>query len=357
MNKILIILLLSLSACNTNEVVKESISFIQSMVQHDLTKELGGKLGDKFKVLGDLAKGISPLLGPAGDIINFVLFFTNDGDNTPEYFKNVTEDLNKINAKLDALSEQISSLDKKITTSTKEIITEVRFQNFFQLIEDIAAAKHEFELIISSYSTNASAVVYHLDSFIKDYKKKNLEYKLVNYLDSGSDFSSSLVDKVISLYRQYQADSANAIGSSLAKAVNDIYTTVLVSVIRGSTILDAATNTKIALTNTFHDGDRQFLINRKNEVFEKFYESLEKAFAKIKDHDLELLINLNENGDNNTVRFINVLQIFWEEEPLLTGEVDTCSDTCEFFTNRNYNGNGCNGAVRDCKEVTRWEEM
>lgn len=356
MNKLLIFLVLSLSACNANEVVKESISFIQTIVQHDMVQELGDKLGGKFKVLSDVAKEIGPILGPAGDLINFVLFFANEEDNTPEYFKNITQELNKINTKLDALSEQMTSLDKKITTSTKEIITEVRFQNFFELIEDVAAAKHEFELIIKSYSTNASAVVHHLNTFIEDYKKKNLEYRLVNYLDSGSDFSSSLVDKVISLYRQYQADHANAIGSSLAKTINDIYTTVLVTVIRGNTILEVATNTKIALTSTFYKEDKEFLINRKNEVFEKFYLSLEKTFAKVKDQDLELLINFNENGNNNTVRFMNVLQIFWEEEPLLTGETNTCSDTCEFFTNREYNGYGCNGAVRDCKTITKFDE-
>lgn len=327
------------------------------MVKHDLSKDLGSELSDNFKVLGEFAKKIGPLLGPAGDIINFVLFFTNQGDSTSQYFKNVTQELNKISSKLDAMSEQMSSLDRKVTTSTKEIITEVRFQNFFELIEDIAAAKNEFELIIKSYSSNASAVVQHITTFIDDYKKKNLEFKLVNYLDSGSEFSTSLIDKVISLYRQYQTSYTNEIGSSVAKTVNDIYTTVLLMIIKGHTILEVATNTKVALTNTFYVGDRQFLINRQNEVYEKFYKSLENTFAKIKDQDLEELINLNVNGNNNTVRFVNVMQRFWEEEPRLTGEYDTCSDTCEFFTNREYNGNGCNGAVRDCREVINIESV
>jgi hypothetical protein len=337
------------SSISTSGSLKESISLLQDVCTSDISQKYIKKFGDKFKSLGKIAEKAGPFLGPAGNILSFILFFTEQAENTEDFYANITKEFNVLKEKLNAISEQISSLDDKITTSSKEIISEVRFQNFFELIEDIAAEEQKFELIINSYSSNASAIISHLSTFIDDYMKKNLEFKLVNFLESGKGFSTSLIDKVISLYREYQTNKINTPSSSLAKTVNDIYTTVLTTITRGFTIIDMAVNTKIALTGIYHPEDKEFLKNNKNSIYGLFSDSIQKSFAKLNDRDYEMLINLKENGSKNPVQLINVLQTFIEYENLLHGGLDTCSDDCSHFNNREYNGNGCNGVVRYCK--------
>lgn len=327
-------------------VGRETIKFMKDIVKHDLVKEYGKDLANQLKTLGDFAKKIGPWLGPAGDILTFALFFAGGDDNNAKYFNQIKEEMNRMKEKLDVISDQITMLDNHVTTSTKEILVEAKFETFFNLLNNMEKEKANFKDIIENYSTNGTAVAYYLEDFIRNYKRENFEFLLVNFLDNGSDFSKTLIEKIIELYRLYETAHGNEISSTLSKTINDVYSVVLMAITKGFSTLDVATNMKIALTNISYPEDLDSLNSRKEHIYEMFYASFERTLKKLHDADNELLIDLKVNGDQNQVRLINVLQTFWANEDDLSG---TCSRTCESYKNYEYNGGGCNGAVRDCQ--------
>lgn len=113
--KILILLILSLSAssivCQISDLIKskESVALFKEIVTSDVAKEWGQKLGTQFTKIASASKMLAKFAGPYGEVINFVLATPEEAQNqTEEYLKNITSQLNKIDAKLDAISDQVS---------------------------------------------------------------------------------------------------------------------------------------------------------------------------------------------------------------------------------------------------------
>jgi hypothetical protein len=212
----------------------------------------------------------------------------------------------------------------------------------------LAASKQHFESIISSFTTNSTTFLYQLDKYIEDYRIQGSDTKLVNILDSGAGISNSIVDDLISLSRSYHKDNIGSSGSSTMKTVYDIYITAFMTILKANIILESAVNLKTSVTGQYYEEDRRYNHFRKNEIFEKFFTSLKKAFSKLNDNDLDGFIDFGVNGNNIKVRMINVLQYFWENEDKLS-IIDTCTDDCSTFKERKYTGGGCYGGVRDCK--------
>ncbi|KAL7029428.1 hypothetical protein ACKWTF_006243 [Chironomus riparius] len=351
--KIFLFLILSLSAVHSElsdiTASKESIALLKNLASSDVSKEWGKKLGDRFTKLASISKKFGKYAGPVGDLLEFALTIAEENnDETEEYLKNITKQLDKIDSKLDAISEQITFLDSKLTQSTKKIISEVKFRDFVKYLEDLAASKQHFESIISSFTSNSTSFLYQLNKYIEDYRQQGSDTKLVNILDSGAGISNSIVADLISLSRSYHKDNFGSSGSSTMKTVYDIYITAFMTILKANIILESAVNLKTAITGQYYEEDRRYNHYRKNEIFEKFFTSLEKAFSKLDDNDMDGFIDFSINGNQNSVRMINVIQYFWENEDKLS-IIDTCTDDCEHFKNRKYSGGGCNGGVRDCK--------
>ena len=87
---------------------EETLIILTKVASSDLAKEWGSKLGKSFITIAGYSKKFAKYAGPAGDIINFALEVSGEQqDETVEYLKNITEKLEKIDAKLDSISEQV----------------------------------------------------------------------------------------------------------------------------------------------------------------------------------------------------------------------------------------------------------
>lgn len=90
---------------------RESISLLKNLATRDVAKEWRQKLGDSFSKIGSISKKFGKYAGPVADIIEFALTIAGENqDETEEYLKNITKQLDKIDAKLDAISEQVRIL-------------------------------------------------------------------------------------------------------------------------------------------------------------------------------------------------------------------------------------------------------
>lgn len=113
--KIFIILVLSVSTANSEvsdiTASKESIALLKNLATSEVAQEWGKKLGDRFTKIASISKKFGKYAGPVGDLLEFALTIVGENqDETEEYLKNITKQLEKIDSKLDAISEQVGIL-------------------------------------------------------------------------------------------------------------------------------------------------------------------------------------------------------------------------------------------------------
>lgn len=108
---------------------------------------------------------------------------------------------------------------------------------------------NEFEVLISSYGSHKVAFLRELDKFIDNYKAKNIEYKMVNYLDStipGSEpFIKIFIDKVLLM----RNDNCCDINSSPVKFIYDFYVLIAMKVYEANNLLALCYAMKEKLTS------------------------------------------------------------------------------------------------------------
>lgn len=96
-------------------------------------------------------------------------------------------------------SVQLADISEQITDQTLKLKVEIKFQNFFTLMSRIRRYFSQLELITVSYSTNSSGLVHYIDQLVTDYRRENLEYEIVNYIDFEFVGSDSLINSFIEL--------------------------------------------------------------------------------------------------------------------------------------------------------------
>jgi hypothetical protein len=92
-------------------------------------------------------------------------------------------------------------------------------------------------VIIMAYDTNTTGLIYYLDELISEYRKANLEYELVHYIDFEFIGSESLIDTFIQLALSLESNRMSAISSSTNKMINDFYMLILNAVNDGYAFL------------------------------------------------------------------------------------------------------------------------
>lgn len=131
----------------------------------------------------------------------------------------------------------MADLSEQITDQTLKLKVEIKFQNFFTLMSRIRHYYSQFELITVSYSTNSSGLVHYIDQLVTDYRRENLEYEIVNYIDFEFVGSNSLINSFIELITAIQPTNRSPIASTTSKMVNDFYTSIINAVTDGSAFL------------------------------------------------------------------------------------------------------------------------
>jgi hypothetical protein len=92
-------------------------------------------------------------------------------------------------------------------------------------------------VIIMAYDTNTTGLIYYLNELISEYRKANLEYELVHYIDFEFIGSESLIDTFIQLAVSLESNQKSSISSSTNKMINDFYMLILNAVSDGYAFL------------------------------------------------------------------------------------------------------------------------
>jgi hypothetical protein len=79
------------------------------------------------------------------------------------------------------------------------------------------------DVLIGAYDTNTTGLVHYLDELISEFRKENLEYELVHYIDFEFVGSESLIDSFIELAVSLESNRMSAISSSTNKMISDFY--------------------------------------------------------------------------------------------------------------------------------------
>lgn len=174
---------------------------------------------------------------------------------------------------------QLSLLDAKLTESVSKIVSEIKYQPLFKFFGEIESSMNEFEVLVESYGGHRVTFLRELEKFIDNYKAKNIEFKMVNYLDSalpGSDpFIKIFIDKVIMMRDDNHCD----INSSPIKFIHDFYVLVAMKIYEAFNLMSLCYAMKDELSHRKELENEIYLENRKEAVAKKLRISMRNALA------------------------------------------------------------------------------
>lgn len=126
-------------------------------------------------------------------------------------------------------------------------MSEIKYQPLFKFFGEIESSIDEFEVIFSSYGRNKPTFLRELDKFIDNHKTKNIEYKIVNYLDSTLPGSEPFIEVLMEKARTIRHDNSD-INSSAVKFIHDFYVLVAMKIYEASNLLAFSNLLKEKLT-------------------------------------------------------------------------------------------------------------
>lgn len=136
-----------------------------------------------------------------------------------------------------------------LTTSLSKIVSEIKYQPLFKFFGEIESSVNEFEVIFASYGGHKPAFLRELDKFIDNYKSKNIEYKIVNYLDSALPGSEPFIQVFTDKVKEMRNDTGCNINSSPVKFIHDFYILVAMKIYEASNLLSLCYSLKEGLTS------------------------------------------------------------------------------------------------------------
>lgn len=144
---------------------------------------------------------------------------------------------------------QLTMLDANLTSSLSKIVSEIKYQPLFKFFGEIESSINEFQVIFASYGSHSPSFLRELDKFIDNYKSKNIEYKMVNYLDSALPGSEPFIKVFTEKVKMMRNDNCCDINSSPVKFIHDFYILVAMKIYEASTLLALCYSLKEGLTN------------------------------------------------------------------------------------------------------------
>lgn len=140
-------------------------------------------------------------------------------------------------------------LDANLTASLSKIVSEIKYQPLFKFFGEIESSVNEFQVIIVSYSSHKASLLKELEKFIDNYKSKNIEYKIVNYLDSALPGSESFIRVFTEKVMLMRKDNCCDINSSPVKFIHDFYVLVAMKIYEANNLLALCYSLKEGLTD------------------------------------------------------------------------------------------------------------
>lgn len=183
------------------------------------------------------------------DINGNILDISNMIQGMDEKINNIADLVMTIDGKMDTFFDQLSDISWQISSQTLKLTLEIKFQNFFTLMSRLKRYHNELEAIVIAYSTNETAMAYHIDQMITEYRKEYLEYEIVSYLDFELIGTKSLIDSFIDLVTITETNFFSPIISTPNKIVYDFYMYIFMVVNEGYGFLELCYKMKQNLTD------------------------------------------------------------------------------------------------------------
>lgn len=156
-------------------------------------------------------------------------------------------------------------------------MSEIKFQPLFKFFGEIESSINEFEVLVESYDGHKDAFLVELEKFLDNYRAKNIEFKLVNYLDTslpGSDpFIKVFVDKALKMRDDNHCD----VNSSPVKFVHDFYLLIASKLYEAFNLMSLCYTIVNEMSPGKLEENESFLQKRKEAVMKKLRLSMENA--------------------------------------------------------------------------------
>lgn len=247
--------------------------------------------------------------------------------------KDVTEQMLKklkhFDVKLDGLDDHIVEMESSHKLTAK-------LNNLFPYLAQVKTAEDSLVDIVENYNDNKTLLVEKLDHFVAKLQDDKLELQMVNFIDEATipkDFKNYI--------RAQNHINICTPHSTVSEELYEFYFSMLMKILRIFSVQETALEIKGHVKNKTMEDDYKHLHQSKMNALNKWMTSLEKSFKDIKEEDLMSCVEVKE--DKKTVKFKNVLQVFFE------GEINQpCKPNAKPELRNRYNLNGCHGRIRNC---------
>jgi len=259
-----------------------------------------------------------------------------------------------VNQKLDDIASKIDDLSKQIETSTTTILYEVNIVKIKEIGALIDAAPSKLSTIISESASDRSALSSKLTEFVRSYSSPaNMEYLMVQYLNSGGRFSASPMNRFADVVKNYGQENFCSLKSSPNAMIFEFHLYVMNSVLKLTSLLAAAQRMNEQISG--RSKTKSPMAAREQQAVSLLYQSMRDSASLVSDsQSLSSYINLDAHGGYNPLRFEIVFQRRSENRHWVLPRGSNllsyvnCADHTK--TVSQSSGNTCRGYLRDCKD-------
>lgn len=302
--------------------------------------------------------------GPIGTAVGMTMIVLRELSSAVQEDKTAVQQIN-----YEGLGERMDALK----SSVDHLMNEVKFQTLIEYQSELNAEFDHFRQIILAFGSDKRKQYQELTKFIDDYKSKNIENKIANYLNEASTPSKSLRSTLVNFASASKNITECHIRSSPNKLVYDFHVATLLSIYKGNMLLLSCYAFQDQLSrgndhySSFYSSDiddasfstdenfennRRFVNLRNAEALRKIMTSMKASLPLV--NDQSDLISYNNLQSPVKVDFKNVLQLFLEFNTNLRTRGKKIwfiytTWNCEEIDDENFkHGDGCFGTVHSC---------
>lgn len=150
-----------------------------------------------------------------------------------------------VNTKLDDIALKLDDLERQIETSTLKILSEVNFARIKEIEATINSAPSKLVTMIAESGNDKTVFLSKLDRFIEAFGyPTNMEYTLVQYLNTGGRSSASLMGRFVDVVKDSAKDNFCQLKSSANAMIFEFHISIMNSVLKLTTLLGACYRAK-----------------------------------------------------------------------------------------------------------------
>jgi len=235
--------------------------------------------------------------------------------------------------------------------TSKELKQLKRFSEYKILRSNLVSELDSFRIILKVYQSGPNLKA-ELNKFITAHSTQINAFHLLGKLSSLD--KGSLISSLIEFMKERGNDNHNKYVSSSNRILFEFYLSAYLLVMHSNNVLKIAYTMRNQISGESHDKDYEYCATEKSELTAIIMNSIKQANEMLSDDSslrdykkLMTYVNMSE------LKFMNVIQTFYEHESVLSQEKDTCWKTCPFYSSgsggRSFHAVRCHGTLYSCE--------